>query len=868
MRIVASNRSISVLFLSLLVNGLAVFAAETDIRIVCRPVAAKESSTTWQLSVLMRSETEIKNCRPIFKTGDRLSIDSVTPEAVDLSPGRWTLFHVAVSGVGEQAPDGEPLEIMLPDRPDTKTVCRLFWRIDLEERPWQIFHAGKDSRLNSVVLPSGNDIPWREIRLPKLWDELGVSWLRTTFTLSKDSSDRELRLLVSAIDDNDRTFINGREIGKTNGWDVLRNYVVPRDVLRYGEENELLIAVENVNAGGGIAAGPICLGIFGDVSESITKTSLFPKQDIQLEADRQTAREPGKPFPLRPMQVRDGVLEYEDGGEVMLWGVNYYPQSWQEFQYLKESGVDFKKTIDEDLDDLLRDRNPEGPNRINAIRIHVFDTEISDAEGNLVRNIHLDLLDYLVSKCNERGVCLWLTPIAWWSSPGARPDAFSLRVPMQAMTLCEETWSVQRNFLRQFLEHENPYTKRRLVDEPCLNLIEVINEPLYWSYAELLDLTSRPHGRTWPRDGVQENSEADPNVLYRKKIRKNWNAALPDSSWENRETWEYYCYDTVRRYVDAMIETIRQTGAEQPISYSTASFNTKPSVFEAVGDSRCDAVTLVLYPGGLQQKPQADARNLLPQTADAGLPSVLSRKARLVYEFDASDTLRQIDLYPAIARYFRNLGVQVACQFQYDSHVNASHNQAWSTHYLNARHAPERFVSFLIGGETFRTLPRGTQYKPKDPDRWIFPPSAVSYSVNAALLAKDGLYMQARNVDWKPFELPVVPRRIIAVGSTPYYDYEGTGIVDLTVEGKTVLIRIADDVTRLRQDTLRGTPDAPLTRLENGKHSLKMKIPAWQDAKVELQTDSGWKSVAENVGEYKFETGKTYRLELSPTVAP
>ena len=62
---------------------------------------------------------------------------------------------------------------------------------------------------------------------------------------------------------------------------------------------------------------------------------------------------------------------------------------------------------------------------LNVIRIHVFDTEITDAVGNLVRNEHLDLLDYLVAQCNRRGMYLMLTPIAWWGSPGARPDSFS-----------------------------------------------------------------------------------------------------------------------------------------------------------------------------------------------------------------------------------------------------------------------------------------------------------------------------------------------------------------------------------------------------------------------------------------------------------
>ena len=180
------------------------------------------------------------------------------------------------------------------------------------------------------------------------------------------------------------------------------------------------------------------------------------------------------PLPLRPIVVRDGILRFAAGGEVALWGVNYYPQSWMEYENLKKLKIDPRRAIDEDLADLQRIG-------IQMIRIHVFDAEISDAAGNLVRNDHLDVLDYLVSQCEARGLYLMLTPIAWWNSPSARPDSFSRNTPKQAMSLWPAAWPAQANYLRQFLAHQNPYTKRRLVDEPSLVLFEIINEPIYWS---------------------------------------------------------------------------------------------------------------------------------------------------------------------------------------------------------------------------------------------------------------------------------------------------------------------------------------------------------------------------------------------------
>lgn len=60
-------------------------------------------------------------------------------------------------------------------------------------------------------------------------------------------------------------------------------------------------------------------------------------------------------------------------------------------------GVDRKTAIDRDVYHMAR-------LGLNAYRIHIWDVEISDAEGNLLENEHLELLDYLIYKLQERGI--------------------------------------------------------------------------------------------------------------------------------------------------------------------------------------------------------------------------------------------------------------------------------------------------------------------------------------------------------------------------------------------------------------------------------------------------------------------------------
>jgi beta-glucosidase/6-phospho-beta-glucosidase/beta-galactosidase len=58
----------------------------------------------------------------------------------------------------------------------------------------------------------------------------------------------------------------------------------------------------------------------------------------------------------------------------------------------------------------------------DAFRVHVWDREISDKEGKLLDNEHLDLFDYLLSKLEENNITIIITPIAWWGNGWPEPD--------------------------------------------------------------------------------------------------------------------------------------------------------------------------------------------------------------------------------------------------------------------------------------------------------------------------------------------------------------------------------------------------------------------------------------------------------------
>lgn len=784
----------------------------------------------WRALALVRAEGgALSEITPEVRAEGARVLD-LSPKKASLEEGEAALFFIHL----EQIAGSQPAFVTfgVKDIPGCAKSCALPVGVDLAQLPWerQRGEAGSPwEDTKALPAPGGQ---WSPIGLPNLWQDLGITWVRTRFTIPSAWEGLRLRLLLAAVDDRDVAFLNGREIGRTSGWDTRRLYDLPPDCVCWGQENELCIAVDNTNAGGGVYKAPIRI-VAGEVGE---EPNLFPLPALQKERDRAPAGETGPRLPFRRMTVRDGVLRYEDGREVVLWGVNYYPQSWNQYESLKKLGVEHRKSVDEDFEDFAR-------MGIDIIRIHVFDTEISDGQGNLIANDRLDVLDYLVAQCNKRGICLMLTPIAWWGSPNARPDSFSQNTPKQAMTLWPDRWPAQVNYLRQFLGHKNPYTGHRLVDEPCLTLFEIINEPTYWTYGQVR--TGDP-GETHVKKEISDSAIAG--------VRAAWESLIPSKEWLTPGTYECFRYVTLRRYINTMIRAMRDAGARQPIAYSAFILRDSDTT-QAVADSRCEAITLSAYPGGLKEI--TDDRNLLKEMNNAALDSRLAHKARLVYEFDAPGAIRRVSMYPAMARHWRNMGVQVACQFQYDARAVAHVNWDWTIHYLNLWHTPEKMVSFLIGGEVFRRLPRGAEF-PTPPDDQVFPPGAVSFRHNAALLCAEDCYMQARPVAWRPIPPPACPKRVLSVGSCPYFDYEGTGVVDLRIEGRTANLRIYPDVERL-QYALKGTVEKPLTQLCEREHPFRLRMAGWAEARAEREEKGGWAPVSGKAGEFIARPG-TYRL--------
>jgi sialate O-acetylesterase len=112
---------------------------------------------------------------------------------------------------------------------------------------------------SAIDLDDGN---WKSLVVPKYWEEQGyaqidgVAWYRKEIKLTEEQSKSTATLHLGKVDDSDITWINGIEVGKTEGfYDKDRIYTIDAKYLRPGP-NMLVVRVHDTGGNGGIWGDP------------------------------------------------------------------------------------------------------------------------------------------------------------------------------------------------------------------------------------------------------------------------------------------------------------------------------------------------------------------------------------------------------------------------------------------------------------------------------------------------------------------------------------------------------------------------------------------------------------------------------------
>ncbi len=511
-----------------------------------------------------------------------------------------------------------------------------------------------------------------------------------------------------------------------------------------------------------------------------------PRPDALIEPASVRTAPIGRVDGIRPIACRNGTLCYPDGSEVALWGVNFQTAlSWEYNGRLARVGVPpTAEALKKISDDNLAEIRAMG---CDVIRLHLCPSDFSDAEGNVRDSIYLDALDHLMARAHDTATYVYLTLI---NDMGQRPfpDTFMAARGREEWLTDPAFVDRTERFIRAFLSREGRYTKRRYADDPAIAVIEIMNEPGY---------------PDWPR------IVSDPALAASRASFDAWRARSGPDGPHAAASFRLWRHETVSTYLARMCAAIRATGAPHPIIWNLnwpRFIEGREDVFNAVADSPVDGISFCLYPGQQDTKHpfwahpiNLDDRNYLPFLREQYmkydrlrwlLGQRFAKKAKVVYEFETFYTQNSF-LYPAMARLFRSLGAQIAPMWTYSLTPYAEYFSG--SHHLNLYCTPQKAASFAIASEIFRATPRLAPYPTQSTDELSFDGCTVSAPKNLSILTTDNALMHSRPVADLPEPTRAIPRRILAVGSSPLVTFEGTGIYRMDITDHHIDLAINPD---------------------------------------------------------------------------
>lgn len=409
----------------------------------------------------------------------------------------------------------------------------------------------------------------------------------------------------------------------------------------------------------------------------------------------------------------NGVMRWSDTHEeASFFGVNYTLPFAHAYRALGYLGVDRKAAIDKDVYHLSR-------LGLNAYRIHLWDVELTDGQGNLLENEHIDLMDYLIAKLKERNIHIVITAQTnfgnGYPERNIQTGGFSYKYDKCDMHSNPEAIAAQETYLRDLVKHTNPYTGLAYKDDPSIVGFEINNEPCH--------------------SGTKEE---------------------------------------VKAYINRMLKSMSKAGNRKPVFYNVSH---NGYVAEAYYETTVQGTTYQWYPIGLVSG-QTQQGNFLPYVDRYDIPFAgkvkeFNKKARMIYEFDPADIMYSY-MYPAMVRTFRTAGFQWITQFAYDPIDLAFANTEYQTHFLNLAYTPNKAISMKIAAEAARSLKRGESYGSYPQDTIFGNGFRVSYAEDLSELNNGEKFYYSNQTHTPPKDASKLVS-IAGCGSSPIVDYEGTG---------------------------------------------------------------------------------------------
>ncbi len=479
-----------------------------------------------------------------------------------------------------------------------------------------------------------------------------------------------------------------------------------------------------------------------------------------------------------PFHVDYGIIKDASGQTVRLFGANYYAPFNHNYYNISELGKDHCRAVDEDF----RHFRELG---VRFIRIHLYDREITDFEGHLVENGNLDVLDYVLKKCEEEGIYLMMTPIVWWNTVstqiateqdyaywycGSRPAfGFSNFYSKDSLLWNTDALECQKRYFHELFSHRSRWTGKRFCEHSNIVAIEPFNEPDYvvpWQ----IETDTTPEGM-----GCRVYSQGK----LRRQLKELFNA-FKDSHPEitsREELYNKFNFNNLERYLSELMAIVDEHFGDNVLKASFVSYNGK-------NDAEMDAllkrhnISLISFGTYLNacgfDGVNTDGVNHLPM-AEAWLEYVRenghSDLGKVVYEFDATGTQNGYPL-AALAAAYRDFGVQMAAYFTYTPAAVAAWNPGWLVHFLNLEHTPSKAAGFAAAAAIFHreSAPGVTM----EEERWSGDGYAIERKDDRVVYADNYIFCHSTDTETEPPDRQSL-MKVFGRGASPVASCSGNG---------------------------------------------------------------------------------------------
>ena len=482
-----------------------------------------------------------------------------------------------------------------------------------------------------------------------------------------------------------------------------------------------------------------------------------------------------------PFAVKDQTILDADGNEVRLWGVNYYMPFNHNYINVKEKGIDHCAAIDRDIRDFKR-------LGIQLVRMHLFDREITDFEGNLVNNEHLQLLDYLLEQLYRNEIYVMITAIAWWNTVenqsvlneryafwdmGQSPAfGFSNFYPKHALLWHQGALAAQERYLHNLFTHKNHLTDKQMPEYDHIVAVEVINEPAYPTLADIERISN-----------IKADSQKSPLGMNEVMLLNAYDQFLQEKKLaKSDDSIQAFTASCLNKYLERMFGLVDQYFAKRVVR-THIYYGYKTSAIRDVlkRTKSIDCISLAFY-GGEWNGRHTDPASIIPRHAVRVYKDYFDNnihelgKALICYEWAINCTTTAFDM-AVMAQVMNCLGVQMSAYFTYTPYDVAEYNPGWLMQYFNLYHTPKRAAAFCAGGEIFRRSPRHHEL-PGGDDVWELDNYVIDAKKDSVVYQNEELYIHAGSAS-----MPVIgsPKRIIGSGSSPYAEHEGNGLYSLEI---------------------------------------------------------------------------------------